>query len=735
MGSPASISTSQDALTGSDTPSQGVRASEHVPTITNSDHLKVLLIEDNPGDARLIRELLAEQRVANFDVLQVDRLAPGLALTTAPIDAVLLDLNLPDSQGLATFRRLHTTAAWLPIVVLSGLADEAVAVQAVGEGAQDYLVKGSVDGASLGRAVRYAVERQRAERALRLSEERLRLLAQAGIVLGASLDDLTILRGVADLTVPVFADCCLVDVVDESGTITRVAAAFGDLGHQDLAPVLLQRDKSPSVPMASSGVHGVIATGRPELRPHVDPLELGAVLQLLGLTADDAVSEAFQRLSPRSSIVVPARSHAQILGAITFLRGDNRVPFGADDLQLAEELGRRAGGALANAGLYQVAQASVRERDELLAVVAHDLRTPLAGIAGYVDLTLRRATRTKRLDAGALEWLHRAKAIARSMARDLGDLVDAASLQSGRALPLRAELVDLVALARRLTGDFQALSPRHLLRVETSVEALPGDWDLGRVERVLANLLTNAIKYSPEGSPVTVSVHQETDADGQSWAVLIVRDEGVGIPADEISRVSTRFFRASNVMRRFPGSGIGLAGAREVIEQHGGSLHIDSEEHRGTTVTVRLPSAPSAIGQTARAATADPIRHDRGAQIRVLVVEDDPATRDLLANVLRQNGYVVLEATNGEAGRRVAEREQPDLILLDLVLPEQAGIETLRTLREQPPTRSIPVVVASGSATELEAVGELADARLAKPFDAAVLLATIEHSLAQSQGQ
>jgi CheY-like chemotaxis protein len=103
--------------------------------------------------------------------------------------------------------------------------------------------------------------------------------------------------------------------------------------------------------------------------------------------------------------------------------------------------------------------------------------------------------------------------------------------------------------------------------------------------------------------------------------------------------------------------------------------------------------------------------------------------------VLRQNGYVVLEATNGEAGRRVAEREQPDLILLDLVLPEQAGIETLRALRQQPPTRSIPVVVASGSATELEAAGELADAWLAKPFDAAVLLATVERSLAQSQGQ
>jgi DNA-binding response OmpR family regulator len=166
MGSPSSISTSQDALTGSDTPSQGVRASEHVPT-NELRPPQVLLIEDNPGDARLIRELLADQRVANFDVLQVDRWAPGLALTVAPIDAVLLDLNLPDSQGLATFRRLHTTATWLPSVVLKRTCRRGGCHTGCGDGAQDYLVKGSVDGAARGRAVRYAVERQRAERARR----------------------------------------------------------------------------------------------------------------------------------------------------------------------------------------------------------------------------------------------------------------------------------------------------------------------------------------------------------------------------------------------------------------------------------------------------------------------------------------------------------------------------------------------------------------------------------------
>jgi len=552
-------------------------------------HLTILLIEDNPGDARLICELLADQRGTSFDVLQVDRLAGGLALSTAAIDVVLLDLCLPDSTGLDTFRTLHRSAPGLPIVVLSGLGDESVGMQAVREGAQDYLVKGTTDGASLARAVRYAVERQRAERALRSSEERFRLLAQAGVVLGASLDEPSILRSVVRLAVPAFADCCLVAVVEESGTVARVAIAFDDPAHPAAVPAFAQRAEVPSGLLAHAGLSGVLASGSSELRPRIAPEELGAVIPLLGLTIDEAESEAVRQLQPRSSIVVPLGSHTRRLGAITFLRGGGRLHFLADDLLLAEELGRRAGLAVANAQLYEVAQTSIRERDQLLGLVAHDLRNPLAGIAGYVDLILLRGERSNELDTTSLEWLRRSRAIVRTMARDLADLLDAASLQSGRTLSLRREAVDLVALARRLTADFQSLASNHVVHLEASPGPVTGQWDAGRLERVLGNLLTNATKYSPENTPITVSVTQRADTDGRRWAVLSVRDQGVGIPADELARVATRFFRASNVLRRFPGSGIGLAGAREVVEQHGGSLLVESEENRGTRVTVSLP--------------------------------------------------------------------------------------------------------------------------------------------------
>ena len=145
----------------------------------SDDAIKVLLIEDNPGDVRLIRELLKEAKGVSFSLECVDRLSTGLErLANGKSDAVLLDLGLPDSQGFDTFVKVRTQAPRMPIVILSGLADEVLAAQAVREGAQDYLIKGQVDSNLLRRSLRYAIERQQAEEALLQSEESFRALAE-----------------------------------------------------------------------------------------------------------------------------------------------------------------------------------------------------------------------------------------------------------------------------------------------------------------------------------------------------------------------------------------------------------------------------------------------------------------------------------------------------------------------------------------------------------------------------
>src|SRR5262249_16501498 len=141
--------------------------------------------------------------------------------------------------------------------------------------------------------------------------------------------------------------------------------------------------------------------------------------------------------------------------------------------------------------------------------------------------------------------------------------------------------------------EHQQLTDRHTLRLETSVSELKGIWDGDRLERVFANLLSNAIKYSPDGGTVTVTVDAEVEEDGATWALVGVRDEGVGIPAADLPHLFTRSYRATNATGRIGGTGIGLAGAKQIVDQQGGTLGVESIEGAGTTVSVRLPLRPT----------------------------------------------------------------------------------------------------------------------------------------------
>lgn len=177
------------------------------------------------------------------------------------------------------------------------------------------------------------------------------------------------------------------------------------------------------------------------------------------------------------------------------------------------------------------------------------------------------------------------------MAAQIDELLDLTRVQMGEALPLHGQPTDLVSLAQRVTAEQQQSTQRHSIRVEAAVEELVGTWDLTRVARALDNLLDNAIKYSPRGGEIVVTLRREGDAAGR-WAVLEVRDPGVGIPEADLPRIFERFHRAGNVAGEIGGSGIGLSSAREVIEQHGGYIAVATCEGEGSTFTVRLPLTP-----------------------------------------------------------------------------------------------------------------------------------------------
>jgi signal transduction histidine kinase len=171
------------------------------------------------------------------------------------------------------------------------------------------------------------------------------------------------------------------------------------------------------------------------------------------------------------------------------------------------------------------------------------------------------------------------------------DLLDASLQQSGHTLVLLPARTELVALVRQAIGEHELVSGLHQFLLEAEVPTLEAAVDETRVHRILANLLTNAIKYSPDGGAVRVTVKTTDGPDGKS-ALLVVRDEGVGIPRDDLPHVFDRFHRGANVVGRFAGTGLGLSSARDLVELHGGTISVESEEGKGSTFVVRLPLTP-----------------------------------------------------------------------------------------------------------------------------------------------
>lgn len=239
------------------------------------------------------------------------------------------------------------------------------------------------------------------------------------------------------------------------------------------------------------------------------------------------------------------------------------------------------------------AEAAIKARDEFVAVVSHDLRNPLAAAKGQLQMMRRRAARGDMPTAEQLvQRLDVVQSSIAALSNQIDELQDATLLQAGQRLELRKGPTDLVLLGRDCVVRHQHMSEAHRLRFEHSVPELVGSWDAARLERVIANLLSNAIKYSPSGGEILVDVRPEAD-----WAAVSVTDHGLGIPAADLPYVFDRFRRASNVGRFIAGSGLGLAGARDIVEQHGGSIDVTSEEGRGSTFVVRLPLENQAITQ------------------------------------------------------------------------------------------------------------------------------------------
>jgi two-component system phosphate regulon sensor histidine kinase PhoR len=231
-----------------------------------------------------------------------------------------------------------------------------------------------------------------------------------------------------------------------------------------------------------------------------------------------------------------------------------------------------------------------RMREEFLASAAHDLKTPLAGIRGLAQLAQRRlAPLTDPGNTAIADMLANMDIAVGQMARLIDELLDMSRLRANVDLDLDRKPTDLVALVRAAVSRAQSQAA-FPIQLEIAAEELWAGADSNRLDRVLANLLGNAMKYGGDTQPITVRVGREEEAAGPV-ATISVSDRGVGIPTADLPRIFERFYRGANVVGQIQGTGIGLAVVRKIVEQHRGTVSVESREGVGSTFIMRLPLA------------------------------------------------------------------------------------------------------------------------------------------------
>ncbi|MBU8900095.1 PAS domain-containing protein [Corallococcus sp. M34] len=412
--------------------------------------------------------------------------------------------------------------------------------------------------------------------ATKRSKDRNRFLAEASAVLGQSFNPEVTLDQLVQLTVPTLADACAVDVLDEGGTIRRLALAHVEPQRTLEAWELTRR--YPLNPQAARGIPQVLRTGRSDWVADIGLLQMDA-------STEPAQRHFIEKLGLKSYLVVPLVARGKVLGALTLVYANSGRRYTESDLQTAEDLARRAALAVDNARLYAASQQAVQLRDEFLSVASHELKTPLTPIQLKVQALQRRIAAEP---AGVLparqvaEVLDAVAGQARKLSSLVNGLLDVSRISLGR-LELNLEQVDLAMVVHEVLATFanEAAKTGSSLELRAEGHAM-GWWDRLRLEQVVTNLLSNAVKYGA-GRPVKVCV--ETT---ESTALLTVRDEGIGVPTEAQRRIFEKFERAVSD-RHYGGLGLGLYITRQVVEALGGTVRVESAPGRGALFSVSLP--------------------------------------------------------------------------------------------------------------------------------------------------
>ncbi len=753
----------------------------------NAKTIQVLLVEDNSTDALIVQDELAHPTYAQFSVVHLEQLNEALSrLKTERFDVVLLDLNLPDSNGFETFVRFHDAAPEVPIVIISGRVDGQIAVQAVQAGAQDYLVKGRLGEEVLQRSIRYAIERQRSERAVVESDQRYQLLIEQS-------PDGYLVYCDGDI---VFANAAALklfgaDHLDQllgQPILERISPAFHNLIHQRA-----QRGpadgSSPTIEVLGIRLDGTTVAMEKTSNSFLHGGRPAVQVVLHDITERKRSEQRFRWLvDSNAQGVMFWNVNGETMGANDACL--SMLGYSREDLEAGRmnwlamtppeyaEMDQRC---LETIRAHKVCAPYEKEyirkdgsRISILAGAATFEDNPEEGVCFMLDLTERKKLEQHSLRAQRMESIGTlAGGIAHDLNNALGPIIMSLDLLKLRfPQPESQELLAIVgscaqrgadmvrqvlSFARGVEGRRMDVQVKHLLgEIEKIANEtfskniqirtiIPHDlWtvlgDPTQLHQVLLNLCVNARDAMPNGGALTLSAENLTfDAQyaGSSWNLesktgpyvcIHVPDTGTGIPPATMEKIFDPFFTTKELGK---GTGLGLSTSLAILKSHGGVIRVHSELEKGTKFSVYLPAqtetAPDASGKQT---TEMP----RGNGELILVVDDELAVREITQQTLKTFGYQVVLASDGVEAVAAYARQGAEIavVLTDVMMPIMDGAATIQVLRRMNP--AVRIIGTSG----LSAANPVAQAAslgvkhfLPKPYMAVALLKTLRQVLSE----